>query len=266
MVRFEPPRHPEEERDSALIESLREAIAAGGFELLYQPIVAVQGSDEAQYQSLLRLRDDGGELHTAATLVPLAESAELIVDVDRWVVEQALRTIAEGRAAGRALRLFVPQSMTSLVGADLEAWLTERLRAHGLEGDCLVLEIRLGDAIIRAASLPALRDMLERLGVRLCLAQFERGEEPDRLLRELRPSYVKLAEKRLLSDSEQASRDELRRLIDVLHLAGALVIGHQIEDAQAAAALWMSGVDFLQGDLVHRAAVELDFDFHASVL
>ena len=38
------------------------------------------------------------------------------------------------------------------------------------------------------------------------------------------------------------------------------------EDPQAAATLWMSGVDFIQGNLVQQVAGEMDFDFHHSVL
>ena len=44
------------------------------------------------------------------------------------------------------------------------------------------------------------------------------------------------------------------------------MIGHSVEDPQAAATLWMSGIDFIQGNLVQQAAGELDFDFQHSVL
>jgi EAL domain-containing protein (putative c-di-GMP-specific phosphodiesterase class I) len=39
-----------------------------------------------------------------------------------------------------------------------------------------------------------------------------------------------------------------------------------VEDAQAAATLWMSGIDYIQGNLVQQAARELEFDFQAAVL
>ena len=44
--------------------------------------------------------------------------------------------------------------------------------------------------------------------------------------------------------------DELRGVIDIAHQRGLLIIGQRIEDPQAAAAMWMSGVDFIQGNLV----------------
>jgi EAL domain-containing protein (putative c-di-GMP-specific phosphodiesterase class I) len=44
------------------------------------------------------------------------------------------------------------------------------------------------------------------------------------------------------------------------------VIAQQVEDPQAAATLWMGGIDFIQGNLVQRAADSLDFDFQSAVL
>jgi EAL domain-containing protein (putative c-di-GMP-specific phosphodiesterase class I) len=47
---------------------------------------------------------------------------------------------------------------------------------------------------------------------------------------------------------------------------GLQVIGQQVEDAQSAATLWMTGVDYIQGNLVQRPADDLHFDFDSSVL
>ena len=50
------------------------------------------------------------------------------------------------------------------------------------------------------------------------------------------------------------------------HRAGLQIIGQQIEDPQAAAAMWMGGIDFIQGNVVQRAGNELNFDFQNAVL
>ena len=61
-------------------------------------------------------------------------------------------------------------------------------------------------------------------------------------------------------------RDQLRGTIDQAHRLGLLVIGQQIEDPQAAAAMWMGGIDYIQGNLVSSVGSELDFDFQSAVL
>ncbi len=46
----------------------------------------------------------------------------------------------------------------------------------------------------------------------------------------------------------------MREAIDHAHRLGLQVIGQQIEDPQAAAAMWMGGVDYIQGNLVQSVA------------
>ena len=61
-------------------------------------------------------------------------------------------------------------------------------------------------------------------------------------------------------------RKELRDLVTLAHERSMQVIAPRVEDARGAAALWSAGVDFIQGNFVQRAAHDLAFDFHASVM
>lgn len=263
---FDPPKGADRDREGAIVDLLREAIEKHAFELLFQPIVAVQGSEEAQYQTLLRLRDDSGDLHLAAEIVPLAERANLIVDIDRWVVKRSLEVISQRRADGRSLRLFIPQSLTSMLAGDQVEWFRGELEAFGLHGGCIVLEVRMADAVIQSAALRPVFRSLQAMGVQLCLSQFELLPESERLINELPLGYAKLAGKYLAAGGTQDVRDELRQLIDDLHRMNVKVVGHRVEDAQAAATLWISGIDLIQGNLVQQAEPGLDFDFDAAVL
>ena len=74
--RFEPPRATEALKEAALLSQVREAIDQDSLVLLYQPVVAVAGSDVSQYQVLLRLRDDNGKLRSAAEIIPMAERSQ----------------------------------------------------------------------------------------------------------------------------------------------------------------------------------------------
>ena len=92
----------------------RISLEDGQFELAYQPIVAVAGSDQAQYQVLLRMRQPDGSLLPASQVIPAAELAGGSAQIDHWVLEHALFVLAERQAAGPSLRLFVSQSPRSL--------------------------------------------------------------------------------------------------------------------------------------------------------
>lgn len=264
--RHEPPKAAEIDQESALIELLREATTRNGFELIYQPIVAVQGGQDAQYQTLLRLRDAGGRLHSAGEILPLAERAELIVDIDRWVLDRALTVLQQQRENGRSLRLFVPQSMTTFATIEQADWLRTELAAYGVSGSSLVLESRLDDSLLNPPVLQNFAKDVHDDGVVLCLGQYEHTNEAERLLEQIPLGFLKLAPKYVAASVPQSLRDELRVVIDGAHRLGIQVIGHRVEDAQSAATLWMSGIDYIQGNLVQGAANALDFDFNAAVL
>ena len=266
IKRYEPPQPAELDQESALVEQIREAIGNDGFGLIYQPIVAVQGGQEAQYQTLLRMRDAEGRLRPAAEILPLAEKAGLMIDIDRWVLTRAMSVIGQQRESGRSVRLFVPQSMTTFGTRDQAGWLKAELAANMLAGSSLVLECRLEDALLNPPVPAAFANAMRNDGVKLCLGQYEHTPEAARLLDIIPLGFLKVGGKYVAANVPQSARDELRGLIERAHQLGIQVIGHRVEDAQAAAALWMGGIDFIQGNLVQQAGQDMSFDFNQAVL
>ena len=244
----------------------RISLEDGQFELAYQPIVAVAGSEQAQYQVLLRMRQPDGSLLPASQVIPAAELAGGIAQIDHWVLEHALFVLAERQAQGPSLRLFVSQSPRSLARESHAQWLLDALRARGIEGTSLVIDLRLADALIHTVTLRQFCQQLMPAGVQFCLSQFEPGAEADALLTQLPLGFVRVSSKYASAHADMQLRDQLRGIIDNAHRQGLQVIGQQIEDPQAAAAMWMGGVDFIQGNLVQAVGSELGFDFHNAVL
>ena len=264
--RYEPPREVEALKEAAMLAMVRDAIENDKLALLYQPVVAVAGNTLSQYQTLLRLRDADGQLHSAAEIIPMAERSSLIVDIDRWVMSQALALVREKNADGEELRLFVSQSSLTLAADDQAAWLRRELRDTGIDGACVVIELRLEDVAVHLATIKNFCEEMSADKLHFCLSQFEAGREAESLADQLPLHFVKLARKYTGNALSAPMRDELKGLIDRAHRHDLQVIGHGVEDAQAAATLWMSGIDFIQGNLVQQAAQDMHFDFNQSVL
>ncbi len=266
VLRYEPPRANEALQEAALLAQIREAIDKDSLILHYQPVVAVAGNDVSQYQALLRLRDNNGKLRSAAELIPIAERNSLIVEIDRWVLTHALALIAKRMAEGQQLRLYVTQSPLTLTATGQSEWLKGELAGVGVPGTSLVIELRLDDAVVHAASVHQFCEAMASRRVQFCLSQFEAGSEAEALLSQLPLSFVKLARKYTAGTQTPALRDELKTVIALAHRRGLQVIGHSVEDAQAAATLWMSGIDLIQGNLVQQADQDMNFDFNQAVL
>lgn len=249
-----------------LIEAMRVGLRDGAFELQFQPVVAVAGGEESQFQALLRMRNEDGSVRNAGELVPVAESAGLMPDIDRWVLEQAIELLHRRNEEQRPIRLFVSQSPHTLARDSHASWLLGMLASHDIKGPSLVIDLRMDDALVHSVGLRQFCEQLMPAGVQFCLSQYEHGQEVDALLSQLPLGYLRLAPRYSKAHTDSALRDQLRIAIDRAHRLGLQVIGPQVEDPQGAATLWMSGIDYIQGNLVQHASLDLDFDFQHSVL
>ncbi len=258
VAQYSPPSDQEAQEQLALLE--------GEIELAYQPIVSVTGSEQARYQVLMRLRQADGTVLSAGQVIPAAEASGRIADLDQQVMEHALDLVARRAREGSPLQLFVSQSPRTLVREAYGDWLLQAIETRGIEGSSVVIDLRLADVLVHSVALAGFCRRLMGVGVQFCLGQYEPGEEAAALLGQLQLGYVRMAGRFAGAHNEQGLRDQLREVIDQAHRLGLQVIGQQIEDPQAAAAMWMAGIDFVQGNLVHSVGSDLDFDFKNAVL
>jgi EAL domain-containing protein (putative c-di-GMP-specific phosphodiesterase class I) len=228
--------------------------------------VAVAGSGEKQFQTLLRLTDDDGTQLAAAEIIPIAEKSNLVIALDRWSIAKAAALIAQRSRIGDDLKLFVSQSNLTLLEPGQTTWMKNLLRAEPLPAGSLVIEITHEDALLNHQTIHDFCQALTQEGLQFCLSRYNPKKDESNLLDTLPISYVKLASKVTTEIVSQQVRDQLKVLVDRAHRRGVEVIGHSIEDAQTAATLWMSGIDFIQGNLVQSANDHLDFGFDQSVL
>lgn len=247
-----------EDNSDNMRRQLEAALHADAFHLVFQPIAPLVGAAEPQYQSLLRLRGGGGQLYTAADLIPDATRAGLIGAIDNWVVTHALVALTERERAGRNVRLFVSQSLEGWNDEARIVALRHQIPASGIARGSMVLEFRYEDARIQLRSLIELALSLRELGVKLSLAGVDHEVVAAGLLEHLPLDYIKLA------PGYGAHAAELGALVKLAHEHGRQVIAPRVEDAATAVRLCAAGVDFLQGNFVQQAGHSLDYDFSAS--
>ena len=250
--------------NAALVERIRAALDTSGFEVLFQPIVSLQGDETGQFQALLRLRDDAQVLHTAAEVIPAATQAGLIEAVDQWVLAHCIALLGRHADHARRPRLFVSQSRASLRDAQASARMRALLAEHAVPASAIVIDLHSADAAHAPAEMGRYSAAMQATGAGLALSGFN-DERDVTLLDALRPGFVKL-EPDLLRDDDGDTRERLRSRIDALHEQGVRVIAARVEDARGAATLCSAGVDFIQGNFVQAADSGFAFDFQESVM
>lgn len=253
--------------DDALVENLRAALRSDSFHLVFQPIAALASDDEGetdeQFQALLRLHGDDGKVLTASHIVPIAEQAGLIDELDRWVLGRCLMVLSERARQGRPVRLFASQSLAAAQDPSRVGWLNQQLETRRIAGSRLVLELRLPQDAADREVVATFAAAVHQIGVGLCLAGAVPNEAAEAAIQYLTVDFIKIAPE-CVADRSLRMRDELRRLVHMAHDHGRRVIAPRIEDAQSAATLWTIGVDFIQGNFVQHEAQNLDYDFRAA--
>lgn len=253
--------------EAEVAELLREAIRNDQLQLLFQPIASLRGAGEEQFQAFARLRADGGRMYSAGVIVPMAERNGLIHGLDRWTLTRCLMVLADRGREGHPVRLFANQSIDCINDPQRPAWLKAAIEARQVNPANLVLELRTSDAAARVRQVTAFAEAMRTIGVKLCLNAFESTMSNFQLLQHVPADFIKLATKYTSPEGQTpAIRAELRQTITHVRERGIRIIAPQVEDAQCAAALWSTGVDYIQGDFVQQATQSLDFDFAAAAI
>ncbi len=263
---FKPKSITAKEREERLIKLISEADSNSCLSHLYQPIVAVGGSAEKQFQCLLRLKDLNGDIVSAAEFIPLAEKNKLIVNIDRWSLTRVTNVILDAVKKNDEIKFFITQSKQTLIDKDQLNWLKNLFMTSQIPANSLVIEINHSDAMHNQQAIQKICNALASERVQFCLSRYNPKNDELNILENLPISYIKLDHKLNLEISLQSMRDEVKALIERAHLLGIEVIGHSVEDAQTAATLWMNGIDFIQGNLIQSAEDSLDFAFDQAVI
>ncbi len=240
---------------------IAEALAADSLQLMFQPIVSLHGESDERFQALLRLPLADGRILAAGELVPAAEASGLIAEVDRWVLERCLDTMRQHQQEGRVSRLFASQSLASVRHPGLLTWLQQALQARPVPPQHLCMELRGSDVLLALEEVTTFALAVRALGIRLAVSEVDATNAVALLA--LPIHFIKLSS-HYTDIRDPGLRDELRQLVDQAHERDLSVIAPRVEEAHAAALLWSTGVDLIQGNFVQQVARELSYDFTAS--
>jgi predicted signal transduction protein with EAL and GGDEF domain len=169
---FEPSMEAEANLRRELEHDLRAALAEGGFELHYQPLVDLRSDEISGCEALLRWRHPVRGMISPADFVPVAEETGLIEEIGQWVLRTACKEAANWPSD---VRVAVNVSPIQFRSQTLSLKVASALAEAGLDPRRLELEIT--EAVLIADDDAALVSLnqLRKLGVRIALDDFGTG-------------------------------------------------------------------------------------------
>ncbi len=175
---YEAQQASEARRRFSIETELRRALDKDQLKLFYQPLIDLKSGEVAGFEALARWEhEDRGEI-SPTEFIPVAEESGLILQLGRWAMHKAADTLADwDRAAGGPLPLYVGVNLSAIQVArdDIAAVVASALKASGLTGDRITLELTESSIVQDPARATRVFDALKSLEATVAMDDFGTG-------------------------------------------------------------------------------------------
>jgi diguanylate cyclase (GGDEF)-like protein/PAS domain S-box-containing protein len=245
------PQYDAEPRGSSRLveaERIQSALTNDQLELHCQPILDLANNEVSQYELLLRLRTDDGELIPPSAFLYVAERFGTILEIDSWVVRQAIALIAKHAEAGRCLTLNVNISAKSIGAPQLVTVIDRALADVRIDPARLVFELTETAAIGNIDHAKTFTTELKSRGCRFALDDFGAGFGSFYYLKHLPFDYFKI-DGDFISGFGANATDQLvvEAIVGIAKGMGKKTVAEFVTDQAMADRLRRSGIDYAQG-------------------
>jgi EAL domain-containing protein (putative c-di-GMP-specific phosphodiesterase class I)/GGDEF domain-containing protein len=238
-----------------LEDELHKGVADDSLRLHFQPIVTAATRQVVGFEALLRWQHPLEGLLTPARFLHAAESGGLMLEIDRWVMRQAVMQLRQWNliAPGRYFLSF-NMSPQHFARPELVNEVSDLIDTHSIDPQQLHIEIVEQTLIDDTKVAVEVARGLRELGAELSLDDFGTGYSSLNYLRTFPVNSLKIDRSfinRLVDDSKDFG--VVKTIIDLGHYLGLQCIAEGVESNEQHDLLQMLGPDFCQGHLYSAA-------------
>jgi EAL domain-containing protein (putative c-di-GMP-specific phosphodiesterase class I) len=236
-------------------DRIRDALATESFVLHAQPVLSLTGDPIPRSELLLRMTGENGDTIPPASFLYIAERFDLIQEIDRWVVTQAVQILAAEQDAGREVVLCVNLSAKSVTDPGMPEHIASELHAHGADGKGLCFEVTETAAVVNVDRARQFARIVGELGCEFALDDFGAGFASFYYLKHLAFDLLKI-DGEFVTDLTTSLTNQLvvKSVVDIARGLGKRTIAEFVEDEETLELLRGMGVDFAQGFHIAKPA------------
>ena len=242
--------------DVGWVSKLRDAIDNDEFTLRFQPIVQIATGRITHHEVLLRLKADDEKMIAPDAFLPAAVRFGLMGEIDAWLVQHAIRELAEHRQDRPDLRFSINLSANAFETDDLAGYIRAHLEKNDVPPDAVIFEITESLAVRHLSHVEKQIANLRELGCELALDDFGTGYSSFGYLQRLPVDYIKIDGCFVRDLVNNPVDQKMVRLIgEIGREAGMRTIAEYVQDAPTLALLSELGIDLAQGYFIGRPTV-----------
>ncbi len=242
------------EFDAIWVKHLKSALMDDRFRLAQLPIAGLRSDSVKMFDLLVRMIDEQGNSVLPSEFLPAAERNNLMKNIDRWMLEAAMRFCAENDAD----RVFVRLSKQSITDSSTAPWMQQKLDEDDFDCSRLVLQIPEADAAKHIKQTRELVRKARKLGIGFAIQHYGIDQERFQILDLLKPDYIKIDGElmhTLMTDNKM--QDAVGNIVRAASERNIKTVAERVENANSMAVLFQLGLDYMQGHYVHEPEVVL---------
>ncbi|MFK7891763.1 MAG: EAL domain-containing protein [Granulosicoccus sp.] len=240
------------------LSRLQTALQENQFRLYLQPVVSLSKTpDKAEithFEFLLRLTDVDGSEITPWRIIQAAERYNLMRDVDRWVIDNALQTVSRLKAGpGKHCSYSINLSGQSAADKTFKTYLQEKYTQYQIDPAMIWFELTETAAISHFSVAVDLMKSIQNLGSKVALDDFGSGLSSFGYLKNLPVDVIKIDGQFVKEIAKNPiDREMVRAIHDVGQAMNIQSVAEFVEDEETLAELAKIGIDYAQGYLLGK--------------
>ena len=234
------------------VSRLNDALDKHHFQLFVQPIASLDGTGVRHVEVLIRMLGEDGLLILPGAFIPAAERYDLMLALDRWVIDAVCRHLLAQREcappAAVATLYSINLSGGSLNDDQLHDFILDCLSRYAIEPTQICFEITETAAVANLNKAKLFMTRLQEIGVQFSLDDFGSGLSSFAYLKSLPVDFLKI-DGLFVRDiaSNEINRAMVSAINEVGHVMGIKTIAEYVETPEVLAVVKAIGIDFAQG-------------------
>ncbi len=234
------------------VSRLNDAFEKQRFQLFVQPIGSLNGVMPPHAEVLLRMKNDDNVLVLPGAFIPAAERYDLMVSIDRWVIDAMCHYLMLQRErappAAHPTVFSINLSGVSLNDDQLHDFILDRFARYDTPPSQICFEITETAAVANLNKAKQFMTRLQSLGVQFSLDDFGSGLSSFAYLKSLPVNFLKI-DGLFVRDiaTNEINRAMVAAINEVGHVMGIKTIAEYVETTEVLNAVRAIGIDFAQG-------------------
>ncbi|CDG86041.1 EAL domain-containing protein [Janthinobacterium agaricidamnosum] len=242
------------------VSRLNDAFERQAFRLYAMPIVHLRETRENHDEVLVRILGNKGDLILPGAFIPAAERYDMMISIDRWVIQAVchhIKSVRDSLAPIDALQdswrrkpalYSINLSGMSLADTGLQDYITEQFVQYEIAPEQICFEITETAVIANLPKAQIFMGRLKAMGCRFSLDDFGSGFSSFGYLKALPVDYLKI-DGVFVRDiaNNNINRAMVKAINEVGHVMGIQTVAEYVEDAETLEVVRELGVDYAQG-------------------